>query len=257
MLHTPSALNKLRPLRKLFFSVFRRYAEIFLHRYSVQRRMGVLMLLDKQDKVDLNLLCGGYWETDRIDYLMNLVRLKRHLAARTVFLDIGAHGALYSLVLDKHLHFDRIVAFEPEPVGLAQIRANAMMNGIGSKFEVVAKAVSAEVGVAKFLLSHESNRGQSHLAPNQGSQTEQIMDVEVTSIDELFADQGTLLVAKIDVEGHEDDVVRGMKVAISNNHVILQVEINDGNDLRAADFAQTHKLTLIHSIGQDYYFANC
>jgi FkbM family methyltransferase len=214
--------------------------------------MGVLMLLDKMDKIDLHLLCWGVWEPDRIDYLKTMVLERKH-GERTVFLDIGSHGALYPLVLDKYINFDRIIAFEPEPVSLAQIHANVMMNNLWGKLEIVPKAVSSSSGSAKFL-ALKNNRGQSRLAETQESQDKNIIDVQVTSIDEIFDEIGTFLVVKIDVEGRENEVIIGMQNTIMNNSIVLQVEKNDGDIPSVEKILTPLGMRRVHSIGQDHYF---
>ncbi len=254
MFHTPAIFKKFRFLRKLSFSIFRRYVEFVKLRYTVERRMGVFMLLDKSDKVDLNLLCGGFWEEDRIEYLKELVLKFRQKGQRAVFLDIGSHGALYSVVLNKYVNFDRIIAFEPEPVGVAQITANAMMNDIWDKLEIIQKAVSSSRGVSKFVVAHESNRGQSRLVGSHSHDFENIIDVDVISVDEFLKESNALLIAKIDVEGHEIEVIKGMKNTIRSNYIIIQVEINDFLSDAVEKLLEPLGVRLIHSIGQDYYF---
>ena len=93
MFATPLFMTRNRVLRRWCFSLLRRYAKLTKPRFVVERRMGALMLLDQRDKVDLHLLCGGFWEADRIEYLHKLILAARQ-GRRTVFLDIGAHGAL-------------------------------------------------------------------------------------------------------------------------------------------------------------------
>lgn len=253
MFATPLFMTRNRVLRRWCFSLLRRYAKLTKPRFVVERRMGALMLLDQRDKVDLHLLCGGFWEADRIEYLHKLILAARQ-GRRTVFLDIGAHGALYSLVLDKRLNFDRIVIFEPEPIALAQIGANVMMNGLGERTEIVAKAVSSSSGVARFIVAHDSNRGQSRMAGSQEPAAPDALIVEVMSIDEMIRETDTLLVAKIDVEGHENEVLLGMREATRKNDLILQVEKN-GDDLsRLERLLNGFGMKRIHSIGQDHYF---
>jgi FkbM family methyltransferase len=48
---------------------------------------------------------------------------------------------------------------------------------------------------------------------------ETVIDVNVTSIDRTVDYSGKLIVAKIDVEGGELDVIRGMEKTLTNNHV--------------------------------------
>jgi FkbM family methyltransferase len=250
MFHTPSLFRRFKLLRKWSFSLLRRYALISKPRFVVERRMGVLMLLDQRDKVDLNLLCGGVWEADRIEYLEGLVRAHRR-GRRCVFLDVGAHGALYSLVLDRRLSFDRIVVFEPEPISLAQIGANVAINGLQGKTEIVAKAASSRAGLAPFLVAEAGNRGQSHLVDRGLAKS---VEVETTPIDEVIDEADALIVAKIDVEGHENEVLLGMRATIGKNFAIVQVEKN-GEDLqRLQSILAECGMTHVHSIGQDHYF---
>ena len=253
MFHAPAFLQKYAPLRKLSFSLFRRYVEAFKPRFSVERRMGALLLLDKRNKVDLHLLCAGAWEADRIAYLRDLV-LRHKSGRRALFLDIGAHGGLYSVLLEKAVGFDRLVAFEPEPISLAQMRANVMMNDIGHKVEIVAKAVSDTSGTALFHVAHESNRGQSHLLRAEDVARKTGRAVELATVDAYVTELGALVVAKIDVEGHEDEVLRGMRRTLHDNSAIVQLERNIDDIEEFERTIAATGLRRVHSIGQDHYF---
>jgi len=253
VLHTPALFRKVGFSRKLSFSLFRRYAEVFKPRYCVERRMGVRLLLDRVNKVDLHLLCAGVWEPDRIAYLRDLA-LRRRQGRRARVLDIGAHGGLYSLVLDRSIGFDAIVAIEPEAKSLAQLRANVMMNDLADKVEIVAKAASRKSGYAQFIVAHESNRGQSHLLSRKSEKQVAAILVETVAVDRIFTEKATLVVAKIDVEGHEDEVIGGMTETIKNNSVILQIERNDADVSRLDQLLTPLGLVRVHSIDQDHYY---
>jgi hypothetical protein len=47
MFAPPSCLMRAPLLRRLIPSVLRRYAKLFKHRYSIERRMGALFLIDQ------------------------------------------------------------------------------------------------------------------------------------------------------------------------------------------------------------------
>jgi len=254
MMHAPVSWYDKRLLRRLSFGLFRRYAKTFKDRYSVERRMGAFLLLDQLNKVDMHLLCGGVWEPDRIHFLRDLIVQQRRSDEKVVFLDIGAHGALYLLVLDPYVRFDRMIAYEPEPSSLAQIRANLMMNDLVERVEVIPKAVSDEEGSSQFTIVEQGNRGESRIVEGASENRGHLINVSVTTVDATFSDIGVLLVAKIDVEGHENKVVRGMLNALRNNRVILQIEKNT-DDL--ADLERSLRaigVERVHSISQDHYF---
>lgn len=253
MFATPAFLRRFRLTRRWSFSLLRRYAEAFKPRYTVERRMGVWLLLDQINKVDLHLLCGGVWEADRLACLARLTREHRQ-GRRAVLLDIGAHGGLYSLALDARVTFDRIVAFEPEPASLAQIHANALMNNLSEKMTIVAKAVSDAPGLAAFAVAHDSNRGQSRIAEAEARPRERKIQVQVTTIDDEFHEKDVLVVAKIDVEGNENRVISGMKQCLQNNAVILQIEKNSQDISTLDSLLMSLGARRVHAIGQDYYY---
>ena len=79
-------------------------------------------------------------------------------------------------------------------------------------------------------------------------------------VDNNIKVQNKIIVIKIDVEGHELNVLRGMKKIIINNKVILQIEIFDrlkkitNNFLVKNNFKKFNK---IYSDGKnDYYYKN-
>jgi len=216
--------------------------------------MGVLLLLDQLNHVDNRLLCRGAWEPDRIDFLKELILRQKRTNEQVAFLDIGAHGALYSLVLDRYINFDQIIAYEPEPESLAQIYANLLMNRLLQKVEVIPKAVSDKEGSAQFLVAHEGNRGQSRIAGLSVNSNWRSIHVDVTSVDATFHGIDMLLVAKVDVEGNEGNVVRGMTNTIRNNRIILQLEYNGENLLELDQNLHSLGVERFHSIGRDHYF---
>ena len=254
MIHPPAIFAKIRPLQNLSSSLLKRYARLFKGRYSVERRMGVRMLLDQTNVVDRHLLLRGAWEAEQIAFLAGLVRRHRKPGERCVFLDIGAHGALYALTLERELQFDEIVAFEPSPVNLAQLRANLLLNDCVGRVRVVEQAVSDREGRATFVVSNARNRGHSRIHGGDLASGEAMIEVATTTIDSLPGPRGALVVAKIDVEGGELAVLKGMGATLATNRVILQVERNTGALSDLVETLAPAGLTFLKSIDHDHYF---
>ena len=254
MIHSPAFFAKFRPLQNLSSSLLKRYARAFKGRYSVEKRMGVRMLLDQTSVVDRHLLLRGTWEAEQIGFLAELTRRQRGDGEKCVFLDIGAHGALYSLVLDRELGFDDIVAFEPAPVNLAQLRANLLLNECLDRVRVVEQAISDREGFATFVVGNARNRGHSRILGGEVGSGETTMKVATTTIDALLDWRGALVVAKIDVEGGELAVVKGMRGLLANNRAILQIERNTGALRDLTDALAPLGLNYVKSIDHDHYF---
>jgi FkbM family methyltransferase len=255
MIHSPKFLRHLPFFHRLFASLVRIYAAAFHERYLVQRRMGVLLLLDQRNAVDKRLLCRGEWEPEQLDFLSSALRVNCRVGEKAVFLDIGSHGGLYALVLQSRFSFDEVVAFEPMASNLLQLRANLLMNGASSKVVVVEAAVSDQEGFTEFVVGADRNRGMSRIADGKLRQGEAVTEVNTITID-YFKDYTNYLIAvKIDVEGGEIRVLHGMKRTLLNNRCILQVE-RHGDTTELIEFLEGAGYRLLQSIGPDYFFSN-
>jgi FkbM family methyltransferase len=133
------------------------------------------------------------------------------LLAGEVFWDIGANIGFFSLIAARRVGGrGRVYAFEPVPRNAAAITRGARLNGLDT-IEVFVEAVGATNGRAKLLLAR--HLGGAALAsagapPDECGATE----VDIVTLDEVFAQRRLRppSLVKIDVEGAEIDVLRGM-----------------------------------------------
>lgn len=241
-------------LRRVIPSYLKRYARAFKHRFVVERRMGALFLLDQKNAVDRNLLTKGTWEPRQLDELRRQIRALNRDGEDVVFLDIGAHGALYSIVLAAEDLVGRIVAFEPDPTNLIQLKANLFINGMLERIEVIEKAASNEKGQINFYPAEESNRGSSGtILPANGTQLNEIT-VDADRTDDLVAVSNSLLVVKIDVEGGEQNVLMGMENSISRNRCLFQIECFEETFPAVLAWLEKHDCRYLKTIDFDHFF---
>jgi FkbM family methyltransferase len=219
--------------------------------YLVVSRMGALFLVDQENKVDRSLLVKGEWEQEQVRRLWQLVDQHRPVGSDSMFLDIGAHGGLYSIIMCKNYVFKQVIAFEPDKTNMAQLHANLFINGLIEKIRVVPAAATNRNGTIGFVSCHGRHRGLSHVQPDSASAADST--VEAVKIDDLIKESGMFIAAKIDVEGYERGVLEGMENAIRSNACVLQIEIN--NDvLSIMDIVRDYGLSPAGQIGNDYYF---
>ncbi len=244
--------------RKIRHSLAKRLTRALGMRFIVARRMGALFLLDSLNLVDREMLVGLGWEVRQLACMKALAQQYRKGGKPAVFLDIGAHGALYSILLAMHLDFDRLVAFEPSPSNLVQLRANLLMNGLAERVEVIAKAAGENAGRLKFIEAYERNRGASRLVDEASPMTgaRSVISVDVSRVDAEVQIKNSFIVSKIDVEGAELGVVRGMSGLFAENDIVLQVESNDRLfDALVSELAK-HGFRFLGAIREDRYFTN-
>jgi FkbM family methyltransferase len=125
-----------------------------------------------------------------------------------VLLDVGANVGLVSLLLaDKLQH---AILFEPNPIAAARARENIAINHLG--FEVHELALSDREGIVEI----ENAGGVDSCNRTVVGFTTSVPTIPVrrNTLDNFLFGRGALpgpiTVVKIDVEGHENSVLRGM-----------------------------------------------
>lgn len=255
----PRILLGLRPLDPWLPSLLRRYARLFKFRYSVERRLGAMFLLDQTSKVDRNLLLKGVWEPECVSHVMALT--EKHMAAtdgksapRRIFMDIGAHGAFYAILAAKNAAFDRVVVVEADPNNVAKIHSNLLLNDLVGKVEVIQALASGKAGSMAFNRSTDSSR--SHVGAGAGTPgaIEESTRVPTIRLGDVVQERSAYVVCKIDVEGHEHDVLDGMEALLRDNFCVLQIECH--GDKVAPLYVRMEALgyTLDRVIERDHFF---
>jgi FkbM family methyltransferase len=145
-----------------------------------------------------------------------------------VFFDVGANVGFFAMLAARIVGpTGSAVAFEPVPANVAQVRANARRNQLDN-VTVLELAVGATDGSATLsLAAHPGGAALASAAPPPdpiGS-----IDVAVASIDALVS-AGRIPppdVVKVDVEGAEEDVLRGMATTLREHRPVVLCEIDD------------------------------
>ena len=142
------------------------------------------------------------------------------------FMDIGAHIGYYSMYMQPLVR--RVYAFEPDPRNLPDLRRNAASV---SNIEVVPLAVSSRCETAQFYIG-----GDSTLSTLEAIEGETI-EVQTTTIDDSVASRPGIkpTLFKIDAEGHDFEVLLGMRGTVAAHQPLLLIECNSGELLDLCD----------------------
>lgn len=156
--------------------------------------------------------------------------LERFVQPGMVGVDVGANVGCYTLVLASLVgKTGKVIAFEPAPENVALLRDNVQRNRLRN-VQIEAQALSDRKGTALLELSPAS--GEHRLVSSvHGSRT---IKVPVTTLDDALESLGYRVdVVKVDVQGAEFAVLRGMSRTLeANSHLALLVEF-DPKGLRA------------------------
>jgi len=203
-----------RILRKTAASILKRYYVLTNNGYSVGTAYGARFLFDWRHPIDKKVAVELY-EYDQISYLLKMLdRIQPDL-----FLDIGAHAALYSIVMKKHRPELEVHTFEPDRNNLCQLYGNLFINQLGTSITVHEHGVSDTSGMASFDDSETTSSRGTRRISDFGTSA-----IAVKRLDDVFSDSGRQVAIKIDVEGHEIRVVEGARNFLANNRCLLQIE---------------------------------
>jgi FkbM family methyltransferase len=142
--------------------------------------------------------------------------LKASLGPSEVFWDIGANTGSHSIIIKSSIPSTQVVSFEPNPETLSRLIDNLKINGFDCLSLPI--ALGAEIGVQTLHVIVGGNSGLTTLTPNSFLNYDSKFDTIVLTGD--FVVENSLAPSphtiKIDVEGSELDVLKGMSGILQN-----------------------------------------
>mgnify|MGYP000868130894 FL=1 len=148
------------------------------------------------------------------------IMLEKVLKQGMTIYDIGANIGYY-VCMERGLIGDngRVVAIEPSPTNIDLLRKNIELNGLEG-VDIFQLAIGDKVSNEQFHLSTQSNLNTFH---NTGSGVQHLsgetIEVEMVTVPELVKRTGLKPdLIRMDVEGHEVEVINGMldEIALGN-----------------------------------------
>lgn len=218
----------------------------------------LVLMLEHGTMVDNSVIDASWWEDDIIQALRQQVKDYGKDRPK-YFLDVGAYWGLYALLFAKTGGFKQIHAFESDPYNYAQLQANLFLNKAAYDVQAHNAVVSGRVADWSMLRSLDHPGGNRAGVGILGEATSADSSCVMRSVvlDHLFTDVSDSFVAmKIDVEGHELNVIEGMRGLVSRNDVLVQCETFDGmSDMTDALMAGMG-MKRFNRMDNDSYFKN-
>lgn len=175
-------------------------------RRVVRDRSGARFAVDTRDLIQRYLYLFGVWEPHMTSWL------RRRLRPGDGFVDVGANIGYFSVLASRLVGPEgRVVAVEASPVVhrllLCQVELNDCAN-----LRAVHAAVSDAEKLLTFVLASSENTGANSIVPYDGP-AESTFEIAARPLPDLLEPEEirTARVLKIDVEGAEGSVVRGLE----------------------------------------------
>lgn len=163
-------------------------------------------------------------------YLTELRRLEDQ--TEVTVLDVGANIGYYALQpLSVLGDACRVLAVEPGPDNIDLLTENVEQNGAQEQIVVEQAAVGAENRSGELALSKHSNR---HTVPSELSVTRHrdTIQMDIRRSDDLVTEMGTtpaeIDVVRMDIEGFENEALKGMEEILSTGVSLINMELHAG-----------------------------
>lgn len=231
-----SKLIKYPLLKRLIPSISLRFLKLLKKNRGFFKIDDFDMFLDFLDPIDREIILTQEFEKEEINFLIE--QIKSHRINH--FFDVGANCGYYSFKISKEIQNIKILAFEPNIEAFTKFSKSLTKNLILSKkirlenFGLSNKSIKLKMqSMIKF--GYAQTGGTSVVNENLNSKNFiffgdfKIGDNFIKLINEKIS-------IKVDVEGHELNVLKGLKELIKKNQCILQIEISDKNFVNVNNF---------------------
>ena len=238
---------KIPVLKRLYPSVVRRYL-LLIGKHKINIKINNFIFeIDIRESIERKTYFLNEYEKKRMDHLELLSKKVKS----EIFIDIGANIGFYSISFSNK--FEKIYSFEPNKRNFQVLKKNIKTNnlnnikifnfGLGEKEEELL-GISNTKGelfqTSGFALSKSNIKGER---------------VSIKKGDDLVQIKNKKITIKIDVEGFELFVLKGLEKTLKNNFCILQIEIWDKNNIETHKFLNSLNYKAINSIDGDTYFS--
>lgn len=186
-----------------------------------------------------NLYCGLH-DFEDMAFVLHFLRKE------DLFIDIGANIGSYTLLSASEVGAET-VSFEPIPQTFSSLKANITLNNIDNITKAFNIGLGSQKGILKFTTSLDT---VNHVATERESGT---IDVQIEKFDDIINLTKPTLI-KIDVEGFETEVLKGMENALkSHNLKGIIIELNGSGKRYGYNEDDIHYKLLLNNFKPYFY----
>jgi len=208
--------NKIRYGYKLPFE----FVLIFLYKKIFGSSKVVKKVLNHEMIVDLNdvgisrkIFFKGIHEPLSTEQYMKEV--KEGMNVLEIGSNIGYYALLGSNLIGKS---GKVIAFEPNPINFEMLKLNIELNKCSEKFDCYPYGVGSENGELDFYMMNKGNTSSFIHRDDSTIKIEEIKKIKVVKLDDFFDKDIKIDYFRMDVEGYELEIIKGMKNILASNN---------------------------------------
>jgi FkbM family methyltransferase len=208
-------------------------------------RRGLRWLLNPSDYIQSEFFWIGSMQSWDTHHFLRLLR-----PGSTIF-DAGANFGYFSLLACAALKGNcQVFAFEPNPPTYERLMKNIELNQLGGHIRAYPVGLSDAAGTG-FIVEKQGDSGWTRVSASSGGRK-----VKLTTMDDFCRTQRItrLDIAKIDIEGFEERLLRGATDCLGRFKPTLMIELNP-RPLAFQNSSERRVVDLLARNGYELFFA--
>ena len=251
-------LVKIPLLKKLITSLGIRLLKLLKKNRGYFKIKNIRMFLDFLDPIDREIILYQEYENSELNFLIKKIKENKI----NYFFDVGSNCGYYSIIIAKEIADINVISFEPNKEAYFKFTKTLKDNPILSK-----KIHAENFGLSNISSQLEMQSMIKHGYSQTGG-TAIIDNNKYKNFDTFFGDfkigsdyiktVNKNIAMKIDVEGHELNVLEGLRKVLQQNKAIIQIEIFTKNFETTNKYLISLGYEVIYNINQrsNYFYTN-
>lgn len=200
------------------------FVKKFLYKYAkyyTQERNYDQLVVYSYDSVSTEINLDGIYEKELLFFIKKFLEEKKYNCQNKTVLDIGAFIGNHSIFFSKI--FNKVLSFEPHPTSFEILKINC------KKFQNIKlyNYGCSDENTDSYLRLKHTNIGGSSISKGQH---ERDYPIKLIKLDDfLDYNLNEIGLIKIDVEGHEENVINGCIQLLKKNKPIIIMELKNFN----------------------------
>ena len=216
----------------------------------------ILFYLDFLDPIDRKIILYKEYESDSVNFLENL--FNQHSISH--FLDIGANSGYYSIYFANKFEDLKVKAYEPNVVAFEKLKKTLSKCSL-KNVEIFNYGLSNIEKKVKMITWYKHGYAKTNsviLEEFHDTNNSKIFETDLKVGDQLLNYKNEKICFKIDVEGHELSVLKGLSKNLKENKCIILVESGDikFRDVNNFLIENNYKQIFKSNLRLDYVYSN-
>lgn len=216
----------------------------------------ILFYLDFLDPIDRKIILYKEYEHDAVSFLED--KFKQYSISN--FLDIGANSGYFSFYFANKFNNLKVKAYEPNIDAFEKFKKTLIKNSFNN-VEIFNYGLSDIEKKEKMITWYKHGHAKTNLVileDNFNTNNSKIYETDLKVGDKLLNFKNEKLCVKIDVEGHELSVLKGLVKNLRENKCVILIETGDVKFKAVNDLLikNNYKQLFKSKFRNDYIYSN-